>query len=422
MADASALHRALVDELVRRGHIARPSVEAAFRAVPRHLFLPDVPLEDVYRDQVIVTKMVDGQAVSSSSQPQIMAIMLEQLGLLPGQRVLEIGAGPGYNAALMAHIVGEAGLVVSMDIDEDLVEGARRHLAAAGFGRVRVVAGDGGFGHPAGAPYDRIILTVGAWDVAPAWSEQLRPGDARLVLPLTVGGAQKSVAFERANGHLVSVSVTACLFMPLRGACAGPGRRVPLGPEPGLDLWVGDHAGIDSSATYAMLHGPRRDIAAGIRVTSREVYGGLIPWLAFNEAGFCWLQATGQASGESPVPDLFGWASKYRSTAGVHDGASACFLMRPPDAPIPAEQASDPLPFELFVRGFGDDAPTRRVLERVGAWEARGRPGTEGLRIRAYPIGVEHGPLPDEIVVPKRWNRLVLDWPGQAGRRASAPR
>lgn len=307
MADASALHRALVDELARRGDIASPSVEAAFRAVPRHLFLPGVPLEDVYRDQVIVTKTVDGQAVSSSSQPQIMAIMLEQLGLLPGQRALEIGAGTGYNAALMAHIVGDTGLVVSMDIDEDLVEGARRHLAAAGFDRVRVVAGDGGFGHPTGAPYDRIILTVGAWDVAPAWWEQLRPG-GRLVLPLTVGGAQKSVAFERTNGRLVSVSVTACLFMRLRGACAGPGRRVPLGPDPGLDLWVGEHAEIDATATYALLRGSRRDVAAGIRVTPRELYGGLIPWLSFNETGFCWLEAMGPASSESPVPGLFALA------------------------------------------------------------------------------------------------------------------
>ena len=421
MADASALHRALVDELVSRGHIASPSVEAAFRAVPRHLFLPDVPLEEVYRDQVIVTKTVDGQAVSSSSQPQIMAIMLEQLALLPGQRVLEIGAGTGYNAGLMAHIVGDAGRVVSVDIDEDLVEGARRHLAAAGCDRVRVLAGDGGFGHPADAPYDRIILTVGAWDVAPAWSEQLRPG-GRLVLPLAVGGAQKSVAFERANGHLVSVSVTACQFVHLRGACVGPGRRVPLGPDPGLDLWVGDRAAIDASATYALLQGPRRDVAAGIQVTSREVYGGLIPWLAFNEAGFCWLQATGPTSGESPVPGLFALAGRFRSTVGVHDGASACFLMRPPDWSIPVEQAPDPSPFELFVRGFGDDAPTRRVLERVRAWEARGRPGTEGLRIRVYPIGVEYAARPDEIVVPKRWNRLVLDWPAQVGQGASAPR
>ncbi len=418
MTDASALHRALVDELVRRGHVASASVEAAFRAVPRHLFLSDVPIEAVYRDQVIVTKTVDGRPVSSSSQPQIMAIMLEQLGLEAGQRVLEIGAGTGYNAALLAHIVGDTGHVVSVDIDEDLVEGARRHLAAAGYDRVRVVDGDGGFGHPAGAPYDRIILTVGAWDVAPAWSEQLRP-DARLVLPLVVGGAQKSVAFERANGHLVSVSVKDCLFMHLRGACAGPGRRVPLGSDPGLGLWVGDQAEVDANATYALLRGPRRDSGAGTRVALREVYGGLIPWLAFHEAGFCWLEAVGPASSESPVPALFALAGKYRSTAGIHDGRSACFLMRPPDGPIPVEPVPDPPPFELFVGGFGDDAPTRRVLERVAAWDARGRPGTEGLRIRVYPTGVEYGSRPGEIVVAKRWNRLVLDWRGRAGGRTS---
>jgi protein-L-isoaspartate(D-aspartate) O-methyltransferase len=88
--------------------------------------------------------------------------------LAPGQRVLEIGAGTGYNAALMAHIVGGSGEVVTVDIERDLVDAARDHLEAAGFGRVRVVLGDGGDGHPGGAPYDRIILTVGAWDVAPA--------------------------------------------------------------------------------------------------------------------------------------------------------------------------------------------------------------------------------------------------------------
>ncbi len=280
---------------------------------------------------------------------------------------------------------------------------------------------DPAFTRAADAPYDRIVLTVGAWDVAPAWSEQLGPR-ARLVLPLTIGGTQKSVAFERADDHLVSVSMRECVFMPLRGACAGPGRRVPLGPDPGLDLWVSDHAAIDASATYALLRGPRRDVAAGIRVTWREAYGGLVPWLAFNEAGFCWLQATGPASGESPVPGLFTAAGQFGSTVGVHEGQSACFLMRPPDAPSLTEPTLDPPPFDLFVRGFGDDAPTRRVLDRVRDWEARGRPGTEGLRIRAYPIEVEYAPGPEEIVVPKRWNRLVLDWPGQAGRRASGSR
>jgi protein-L-isoaspartate(D-aspartate) O-methyltransferase len=85
---------------------------------------------DVYTDQAIPTKHADGRPISSSSQPAIMAIMLEQLALQPGQRVLEIGAGTGYNAALIAEIVGKDGRVVAIDIDQDLALAARQHLAA----------------------------------------------------------------------------------------------------------------------------------------------------------------------------------------------------------------------------------------------------------------------------------------------------
>src|SRR5437868_1470793 len=191
--NASALHQALVNKLKKDGTISTPSVEAAFRGVPRHLFLPGVSLDEVYRDQAIATKNLNGMSISASSQPTIMAIMLELLELEPGQRVLEIGAGTGYNAALMAHIVGETGQVVTIDIDEDIVESAREHLAAAGFDRVQVVCGDGGLGYSAAAPFDRIILTVQAWDITPAWWEQLKPG-GQLLLPLSViRGVQKLV-------------------------------------------------------------------------------------------------------------------------------------------------------------------------------------------------------------------------------------
>lgn len=218
----SALHQALVDKLKRMGLIRTPPVEAAFRAVPRHLFLPDVPLEKVYQDQAIVTKRLDDEPVSSSSQPAVMAIMLEQLDLKPGHRVLEIGAGTGYNAALVAHIVGDTGQIITVDIDDDIAKNARQHLAAAGFEDVQVVCTDGGFGYPSAAPYDRIILTVGAWDIAPAWQEQLKP-KGRLLLPLTLReDVQLTVAFELADGYLVSVSLENCGFMKLRGAFAEP--------------------------------------------------------------------------------------------------------------------------------------------------------------------------------------------------------
>ncbi len=181
--DASARHHALVTRLKEGGYLSDPRVEAAFRAVPRHLFLPDVPLEVVYADEAIPTKRRDGLVISSSSQPAVMAIMLDQLALQPGHRVLEIGAGTGYNAALMAHIVGNTGQVVTVDIDDDIVAAAHAHLAVAGFPAVHVVCGDGALGSADAAPYDRIILTVGARDIAPAWIAQVRP-DGRLLVPL----------------------------------------------------------------------------------------------------------------------------------------------------------------------------------------------------------------------------------------------
>src|SRR5213594_1462476 len=334
MADAPALHRALVDALVRRGAITDSRVEAAFRAVPRHLFLPRVPLEEVYRDQAIPTKTIDGEAVSSSSQPEIMATMLEQLGLEPGLRVLEIGAGTGYNAALMAHVVGETGTLITMDIDDDIVDGARAHLDAAGLSRVRVVLGDGGLGYPADAPYDRIILTVGAWDVAPAWWAQLRPG-GRLVLPLTVGGSQKTVAFVRIADHLVSASVTDCAFMSLRGAFAGPPTRVVLGDTPDLRLHVRDPAAVDAAAAYDLLKSAATDLPTGVHVIGGELYGGLVLWIALREPGFCWLEAIGPQADARPVPPLFALAGKYRSAAGVFGAGSAGFYMRPPGDRIP---------------------------------------------------------------------------------------
>ncbi len=423
MADASSLHRALIDGLVRRGAIKDARIEAAFRAIPRHLFLPGVPLEEVYRDQAIPTKTVDGEAVSSSSQPEIMATMLEQLGLESGLRVLEIGAGTGYNAALMAHVVGETGTLTTMDVDADLADGARSRLAAAGLDRVHVVRGDGGLGHPDGAPYDRIILTVGAWDIAPAWVAQLQPG-GRLVLPLTVGGSQKSVAFVQAADHLASVSVKDCAFMRLRGAFAGPPTRVVLGESPDLRLHVRAPAEVDAAAAYALLRGAATDLPTGVHALGPDVYGGLVLWIALREPDFCWLEAIGPGADARPVPPLFASVGKYRAAFGVFGGGSAGFYMRPPGDRVPVGRAAEPRPFELYVRGFGEGADTsvRRLGQHARAWDAAGRPGGDGLRIRALPIDVRYVPADNEQTIEKRWTRLVLDWPARIGRDASKPR
>jgi len=409
---APARHRALIDALRDAGHITTPRVEAAFRAIPRHIFLPDAPLETVYANDAIPTKKRDGVAISSSSQPTVMAVMLEQLDLQPGQRVLEVGAGTGYNAALMAHIVGGAGRVVAIDIDDDIVADARAHVAAAGVDNVEVVRGDGADGYPDAAPYDRIILTVGAWDIAPAWVAQLEHG-GRLLLPLALqGNVQKLVAFERAGDHLVSVSVRDGGFMPLRGAWAAPETHLPLGPAPGLFLGLGSPRAAD--AVYALLAGPSRTWPTHVRAGARALWGGVSLWLALHAPDMCGLTAIGDVAGRAIVPDLFAISPTYHATVGLLGPAALSVLTRPRDHNAEAGQAPDDT-LDLWVRNFGEDEGLARALiGHLTAWEAAGRPSTAGLRIRAYPPDAEPAGEADETVIVKGRMRLVLDWPSRA--------
>lgn len=232
-ASAGDLRTKLADLLRDRNIVCTPAVDAALRSVPRHLFLPGVPLEEAYADEAVYTKHDNssGACISAASQPSIMAMMLEQLHLRPGARVLELGAGTGYNAALMAAIVGETGRVSTIDIDEDLVDGARKHLAAAGVPNVEVIVGDGALGHPEGAPYDRVIATVGAFETPPAWLDQLAP-HGRLVVPLRLAGAaSRSVVFERDQDGWSGRGSEMTVFMPLRGI-AEDARRSSTSPAP----------------------------------------------------------------------------------------------------------------------------------------------------------------------------------------------
>src|SRR5579859_10550 len=119
--ESNNLRQEMVKRLKNLGLVRSEPVEEALRSVPRHVFIPRADLRTAYNDQAVVTRWQDGEAISSASAPSIVALMLEMLDLRPGQRVLEIGAGTGYNAALLARIVGERGRVVTIDIDDEIV-------------------------------------------------------------------------------------------------------------------------------------------------------------------------------------------------------------------------------------------------------------------------------------------------------------
>lgn len=408
---ADDLRQALVDRLKHAGAIESAAVESAFRAVPRHIFLPDSPIETVYRDDAIPTKRADGVAISSSSQPTIMAIMLEQLDVRPGHRVLEIGAATGYNAALLAKLTGPRGHVVSVDIDEDLAAGARAHLAAAGIGNVDVVCADGGFGWQQGAPYDRIIVTAGAWDVAPAWQQQLK-SRGRLIAPLSLRTVQKSVALEPRDGYLESVSVRDCGFMRLRGAFAGPESVIPLGSTPSLLLTTDNPSGVQPATLYVLLQARGETYPTGMSVSTREVWS-LLLWVALHEPAFAQLSAQGAAAEEARTPFLFGISGKQYVTAGLIDPAGLALLARPPSVAVSSESGAGASP--LSVQRFGASSGlAQRLLAQVHAWNLVGRPSTEQLRLTIYPSESGIVPSGDGITIAKRWTNVIARWASRA--------
>lgn len=237
----------LADSLAAEGHLTDARWREAFGAVPRHVFVPrflrddgtvvdganpgdrDEWLAAVYADTSLITqtRLAPGTDLqwptSSSTRPSLMARMLHLLDVADEHRVLEIGTGTGYNAALLCHRLGDAS-IASIDIDPGLVEQARDRLAGLG-SRPYLIAGDGAMGVPARAPYDRIIATCAIATVPPAWVAQLTPagvivadvrGDlsSSLVILRKIGDATVEGRFLTIPGH----------FMWLRAAADNPLR------------------------------------------------------------------------------------------------------------------------------------------------------------------------------------------------------
>jgi protein-L-isoaspartate(D-aspartate) O-methyltransferase len=238
---AEGANQHLIDLLIARGALwSRPLIEA-FRATPRHRFLERVyhyqrqqggwrevrtqspgrhELRLLYADRALTTRLSDPLPglppvpISSSSQPSLMAEMLEDLRLSPGLRILEIGAGTGYNAALLARVVGR---VVSLEIDRRVLAEAEEHLRAFPDRPVELRHGDGRLGCPEEAPFDRILVTAAALDLEPAWLEQLAD-EGLLLVPLDLApGLAYLVRGTGRDGVFEGRLTRPAYFMPLRG-------------------------------------------------------------------------------------------------------------------------------------------------------------------------------------------------------------
>ncbi|WP_112275145.1 methyltransferase domain-containing protein [Lentzea terrae] len=252
MDDAGALRAELADHLLGDGVLHDSKWLKAFRAVPRHEFLPrfyrQLPSGDwervtakhpdwlklVYADRVWVTQfdgddtVTGGTPTCSSSMPTIMAIMLEALEVHTGQKVLEVGTGTGYNAALLCHAVG-ADNTTTIDVDPNISQRARERLHRNGFFPT-CVTGDGALGHPERAPYDRLLAACSVATIPPAWLEQVRPGGLVVTtLHRPIGAGLVRIVSNGDGTGDGRVLVEDGRFMPLR-AHAHPPTLAGSGP------------------------------------------------------------------------------------------------------------------------------------------------------------------------------------------------
>ncbi|MFC7731620.1 methyltransferase, FxLD system [Actinomadura keratinilytica] len=397
---AARLRDELTDTLLSNGQIVSPAVEKAFRTVPREAFVPgDTPLDVVYSvDRAVVTETDEhGGHLSSVSAAYIQARMIEMADIRPGMTVLEIGSG-GCNAALLAEVVGADGHVVSIDIDGEIIDRAGVLLNRAGYGgRVSVVQADAEHPVPGFVLFDRTLVTVGAWDIPPAWLDQLAVGGV-LVVPLRMNGITRTIAFRRDGDHLVSSDVEVAGFVPMQGQGAHVERTFLLPDRHGKHLRLQFDSGVPETMHLldgVLATGPV-SVWSGVTIGHGISFADLHLWFAAFLSGFCRITA-------DPDTALAAEMGKtWFPFGGVRGDSLAYLAVRP---------AMDGAGVEFGATAYGvhgQDAAAA-LVEQIRAWDRNGRHRVPTFGF--WTVGSTVPQLPDHAaVLEKHHGAVSISW------------
>ena len=203
----------MVDEQIRKRGIRSPRLLEVLERVPRHLFVPEELVAYAYEDRAL--GIGEGQTIS---QPYMVAAMTEHLELAGHERVLEIGAGSGYQAAVLSELDK---VLTTVENRPALAESARQRLAALGYSNIHLKIGDGTLGWPEDAPFDAILVAAAAPAVPAPLVDQLAEG-GRLVIPVGQSDKQMLLRIRKSAGQILEEKLFACQFVPLRGRYGWP--------------------------------------------------------------------------------------------------------------------------------------------------------------------------------------------------------
>ncbi|MFB9179718.1 methyltransferase, FxLD system [Dactylosporangium sucinum] len=358
---------------------------ADLHGVPRDLFVP-----------------VHSDAADDADEPDVVAAVLEQLDPGPGHNVFVAGAGTGYNAALIAAVVGEHGHVTTLDGDPDTVDAARAHLAAAGVTNVDVVLADPARGHPADARYDRVIATVGVHDIPTAWLHQLAPG-GRLLVPLRLRGATtRRIAFERESDGWHGVNSEPAAVMPGRGIGADGPQRIHLTDDHTIGLQVHRDQTVDAAALTGVFDTGRHERWTGVLFPGEALFAWIDLWLACTlDNALMRMDVALPAAHRGIVAPSFNWGSM----ATVR-GADLAYLTT-----RPASFAPDGI--KLYEAGVVGHGPTGEALadetaDQIQHWNTHCRNRTVTFTMPTVLPATD--PAAGRFVLPRKHNPVVVTW------------
>ncbi|MFI6396195.1 methyltransferase, FxLD system [Nonomuraea sp. NPDC050540] len=396
------LRAAMVAALVERGSIQSPQVEAAFTKVPRHRFAPEAPLADAYsaRDTVITKRDSSGVSTSSISAPWLQAEMLQAAQLFRGAKVAEIGSG-GYNAALIAEIVGPEGLVVTFDIDPWVTERATRFLTDTGYPQVKVVLGDAEHTveqHTPKGGFDAVIVTVGVYDIP--WGHLLAP-TGRMVVPLRFSTVSRSLTFIRDGDHFVGLDPAVCGFVACQGQGALPDQVVALAGG-AVKLTLESGPPLDVTALENALRGEPSELWTGVTFDWAEPFDSLNLWGATADDAFGMIWRDEAREEGHLIKPVMRWYCPVLITPG-----SFAYLSYRELSPDNSARRR----WEFGVYGHGRDGAhlAQRLRDHVVTWDQRWR-DHPGPAFTLHPTAAEVPPPAVGRIFRKRHTQLILNW------------